>query len=360
MLIEIHAIQNFAPSCLNRDDTGSPKDCIFGGSRRARISSQCFKRSIREYFNKFENFKENSGIRTKKIYDFILEGLKDLDKPQKQKEDVVKEIIESTLKFDKKDNILQYLVFFDKKELQYLISQIKNNFDKIVSKSKEIDIKKLFYECLENKSAIDIALFGRMIADVPEKTIEASCQFAHAISTHKVNIEDDFFTALDDLNTKSDPGAGMMGNIEFDSACFYRYANINFVKLLSNLKGNKELAINAIEMFLKSFVYSIPSAKQSTFAAQNLPSFVLITISENGSPWSLTNAFEKPVGSENGFIEQSIYALDNYFGKLVKMYGDKSTAKYWTSDKIQNLTSLEKQSDLNIDKIIEEVVKNIQ
>ena len=257
MFIEVHAIQSFAPSCLNRDDTGSPKDCLFGGTRRARISSQCFKRAIREYFNNSENFKENCGIRTRKIYNYILEKLKDLDKPQEQKEEVVKEVIESTLKLDKKDNNLQYLVFFDKKAIESLVGQIKNNFDKLASKSKEINVKSIFSDCLENKSAVDIALFGRMIADVPDKTIDASCQFAHSISTHKISIEDDFFTALDDLNTKSDLGAGMMGSIEFDSACFYRYANINVIKLLNNLKNNKELALNSIEMFLKSFIFSI-------------------------------------------------------------------------------------------------------
>src|ERR1700726_3904869 len=76
MFIEIHAIQNFAPSNLNRDDTGSPKDCEFGGHRRARVSSQCLKRAVREAFRRDQLLpKDRLARRTKR---FVEEAVKRL------------------------------------------------------------------------------------------------------------------------------------------------------------------------------------------------------------------------------------------------------------------------------------------
>ena len=177
----------------------------------------------------------------------------------------------------------------------------------------------------DRTGAPDIALFGRMLADRPDTNIDAACQVAHAISTHKVGVEFDFYTAMDDLKKpEEETGAGMMGTIEFNSACFYRYANIDFKQLKKNLGGDKELAQKTVEAFIRAAVNAIPTGKQNSFAAQNPPSFVFAVVRNSGA-WSLVNAFASPVwvGEKNDLVQNSAAALLDYWGKLVKVYGDK-------------------------------------
>ncbi|GFP20300.1 CRISPR system Cascade subunit CasC, partial [Candidatus Hakubella thermalkaliphila] len=159
----------------------------------------------------------------------------------------------------------------------------------------------------------DIALFGRMLAEQPGRNTDGSCQVAHPISTHKVDMEFDFYTAVDDLNPKEEPGAGMMGVVRFNSACYYRYALVDRDQLARNLASKTERTNGAwiqaletndyeesdkvIEAFLEAMVYAIPTGKQNSFAAQNLPSFGLFVRRKDGVPISLANAFCKPVRS---------------------------------------------------------------
>jgi CRISPR system Cascade subunit CasC len=172
-----------------------------------------------------------------------------------------------------------------------------------------------------------------------DMNVDAACQVAHAISTSKVDFEMDFFTAVDDLKSRDeDAGAGMLGTVEFNSACFYRYANIDLGQLTRNLLGidvnnpsperirdAQKIALNIVEAFLKASVSAIPTGKQNTFAAHNPPSLVFAVVRSSGL-WSLANAFEKPVraDSQHGLIGGSVAALDSYWGKLVKGYGGGS------------------------------------
>ncbi len=238
MIIELHMLQNFAPSCLNRDDTNSPKECEFGDYRRARISSQCIKRSIRKYFKSASLIPpENLAKRTLLLADNLTQRLVKQGKPEEQAMQVVKKVIQG-INLGLDDNgKTQYLIFIGEKEIAQMAELIIQQWDVLASsvekgetnKKKKDESLKGFSDILTGGKAADLALFGRMLADLPTKNIDAACQVAHAISTHKVGVEFDFYTAMDDLKTAEDePGAGMMGTVEFNSACFYRYANIDW------------------------------------------------------------------------------------------------------------------------------------
>ncbi len=330
MIIELHILQNFAPSNLNRDDTGSPKECEFGDYRRARVSSQCIKRSIREYF-KIMNLVPLDEL-AKRTNGLIKELTGRLVKAGKLEEDARQacvKAIESTDKLKLKDKEkTEYLLFLGEKEIRTVFDIILSNWQELTAKSldKKQDevIGKSVIEALNGGKAVDLALFGRMLADLPGKNVDAACQVAHAISTHKVGVEFDFYTAVDDLQPEAETGAGMMGTIEFNSACFYRYANIDCAHLKKNLGDDKSLTQKSIEAFIRAAVNAIPTGKQNSFAAQNPPSVVFAVARKSGA-WSLANAFAKPVwvGENGDLIEESTVKLVDYWGKLSKAYGDK-------------------------------------
>ncbi len=332
MIMELHILQNFAPSNLNRDDTNSPKECEFGGYRRARISSQCIKRSIRKYF------KDNASLppealakRTKLLVDNLTDRLVNKGKEKEQAKNVVTKAV-SSMGLALKENQTQYLVFLGEMEFTKLADLILNHWaelaetkdDKGKKEKETTSLGKELLKVLDGGKAADLALFGRMLADLPDKSRDAACQVAHAISTHKVGVEFDFYTAMDDLQPKEEAGAGMMGTIEFNSACFYRYANIDCAQLKKNLNDDNTLAQKSIEAFIRASVNAIPTGKQNSFAAQNPPSFVFAVVRNSGA-WSLANAFVKPVwvGNDGDLIEQSTEKLVDYWGKLAKVYGDK-------------------------------------
>ncbi len=158
-----------------------------------------------------------------------------------------------------------------------------------------------------------------------EMGVDAAAQVAHAISTHKISMEMDFFTAVDDLQKDEDSGAGMMGTVEFNSACFYRYSLIDIDQLIANLGGNNELAIKTAEAFIRSSIAAIPTGKQTSMAAQNPPSFIMTVVKSKGQPWSLANAFAKPVSiggyAEKDLIGESIHQITEYMGNMLEIYG---------------------------------------
>jgi len=311
-LIEIHALQNFAPSNLNRDDTGAPKDAIFGGVRRARVSSQCSKRSVREYF-KVQN-KDWHASRTKRIVDELVERLvpKLSEGKSDSIEDIKKAVITaiSCLGTEKKqvkvvkENKTDVLLFLSPQEISALADTIESSYSKLLnSKPNEAVIKAINNSVDgENKArlSIDVALFGRMLAVMPEKNQYAACQVAHAISTHGVDREFDYFTAVDDLKPEDTAASDMIGTVEFNSACYYRYAVIDWEKLVGNLQGDVELATMGLRAFLKGFVVAEPTGKQNTFAAHNPPEFVMTSVRHNAAPRNLVNAFEVPVRPAKG------------------------------------------------------------
>lgn len=154
---------------------------------------------------------------------------------------------------------------------------------------------KALRQVLDGGKAVDLALFGRMLADMPEKNQNAACQVAHAISTHAVEREFDFYTAVDDLKPEDTAGADMMGTVEFNSACYYRYAVVDWAKLVENLQDDEELADKGLRTFLQGFVMAEPTGKQNSFAAHNPPEFVVVTVCNDAAPRNLANAFETAI-----------------------------------------------------------------
>jgi len=351
MLIEIHVLQNFAPANLNRDDTGAAKDCQFGEYRRARVSSQCWKRAVREYFQEHALFtNEELASRTKRGAAWIAEFLSK-ERPDSSGEDAMKvalgalKALKIKTEKDQQTNVLLYLghdqvqratkVCMEKwddllklgaeeekgageEKKEAGSAATKKNNKKETNVSKEL---KGLDECFKGSRAVDLALFGRMIAEQPSLNVEAACQVAHAISTHAISAEFDYYTAVDDRNRSEDTGAGMIGTTEFNSACYYRYANVDLRALTKNLEGDGELAQRGAMGFLKSFIHSIPKAKQNSFAAQNPPSMVLVVLRDSAR-WSLANAFVNPVRpGKIGILRASTEALLKEWDQMCALYG---------------------------------------
>lgn len=330
MYLELHILQNFAPSNLNRDDTGNPKDTEFGGVRRARISSQAIKRSIRLHPVFARTTEVAPAIRTRWMARLIAEALVKAGKPEDQAKEVANAFAIQYSKLDEKKEHTSVLLYLSKTETDAAVQALIEKWPDVIinlkdGKSPELDTvaKELFKDLKRRTSAPDIALFGRMLAEKPELNIDAACQVAHAISTHRVNMELDYFTAVDDLQKDEEVGAAMIGVTAFNSACFYRYARVDWDLLVSNLDGDEELARKTVEGFLRAAALAIPSGKQNSFAAQNPPDFMLGVVRQDGQSWSLANAFETPVkpGRDGGLMSASIERLNEYWAKLRKVYG---------------------------------------
>jgi CRISPR system Cascade subunit CasC len=324
MIIELHILQNFAPSCLNRDDTNSPKECLFGGYRRARISSQCIKRAIRSQFRDNSLVSQDTlAKRTKLLVKELARRLVEAGKSKEEAHNASKLAVESTGKLKIKDKEqTEYLLFIGEREIAAIADVISQNWGDLNSskpdKKRLDEIGKQILDKFTGGKSIDLSLFGRMLADLPDKKTDAACQVAHAISTHKVGVEFDFYTAIDDLLTEEETGSGMMGTIEFNSACYYRYANIDLEQLKANLKDD-ELAKKTVEAFIRAAKDAVPTGKQTSFSAQNPPDFVMAVVRDNGS-WSLANAFAKPVKENGDLVVNSIEALVQYWNTLNRAY----------------------------------------
>jgi len=349
-LIEIHVLQNFAPSNLNRDDTGAPKDAFFGGTRRGRISSQCEKRAVRQYFaGKVDAGvfgADELSVRTKRVYQSIAGALAGKRDPA---ETCAK--AERALSYVKlraaDDGKSQYLLFLGRREIAAMAETIDKHWDLIVdngeprdnnggaarrTKSKKDvageapkEVRDQIKAIFNGGKAVDLALFGRMLADMPEKNQHAACQVAHAITTNAVEREFDFYTAVDDLKPEDTAGADMMGTVEFNSACYYRYAVIDWEKLVANLQDDADLATKGLRVFLEGFVLAEPSGKQNSFAAHNPPEFIAVSVCFDAAPRNLANAFETAIRLKAGesLTRKSAEALAAKSGVLHQAYPRK-------------------------------------
>ena len=324
--VDIHVIQNLPPSCVNRDDSGSPKSAVYGGVRRLRVSSQSWKRATRLYFNDLLDAKD-VGVRTKRVAELlaarITEDAPDLaGSATKLAEEVFKTArIKLSPPRNKKDAPPEsgYLLFLSTSQVERLAELAiasAHSGEALDAKA----VKKVFKEA----HAVDIALFGRMVADDTDLNVDAACQVAHAISTHAAENEYDFFTAVDDDKSRSeeeDAGAGMMGTVEFSSATMYRYATVNLDMLVENL-GDGEAALRALEVFIKGFCLSMPTGKQNTFANRTVPEAVVVAVRED-QPVSLVGAFEEavPADAARGYVARSVEALARHAATIEDNYG---------------------------------------
>jgi len=316
--LELHIIQSVPVACLNRDDLNSPKTAIFGGVQRARVSSQSWKRAIREMAKEMspEQFK---GERTRLMYDPLLTALKVAGMSDAESDEGAKKIIDELVKIDakSKDKVKSTTLYF-MSPLE--IDSLAEEFSKTKDAKKAIKatgIKSL-------KDAADIALFGRMVASDHSLTVEAASMFAHALSTHRVDNEIDFFSAVDDLQPKDKAEAGMTGTLEFNSATYYRFAALNLDMLadgdhLGNMSQKERQSV--VQTFIEATIKAIPGARKNTMNANTLPVFVLGVVREKGHPIQLVNAFETPVRSSSGYAAKSIDALKMEYSKLKETWG---------------------------------------
>ncbi|QAS70544.1 type I-E CRISPR-associated protein Cas7/Cse4/CasC [Oenococcus sicerae] len=299
--LDIHVLQTVPSSNINRDDTGSPKTAFYGGVTRSRVSSQSWKRAMRVFFN--SEGTETSGLRTKDVVKLLSQSIRRLDTGIKDEDAIAKSIGVLTackIKIDK-DNQTGALLLISRGQIQKIAQYVLDH---------ETYDKKVLKEIFNGEQSLDLALFGRMVADNPELNVEGSAQVAHALSTHEVVPEFDYFTALDDLQPDDNAGASMLGTIEYNSSTLYRYANLNFRELEQNL--GSDVAIKGALQYVKSFLLSMPTGKQNTFANKTLPSYVMVTI-RNDTPVNLVSAFENPVKSNDGYVDTSIQRLESEY-----------------------------------------------
>lgn len=347
LYLDIHAIQSVPPSNINRDDTGSPKTAQYGGATRARVSSQCWKKAMRDYFLSHGDAGK-VGVRTKDIVTYVAEKIRE--------KDTMKSVDEAMEMADKvinlagvstKDYKAKALFFLGNKQAEELaMAALRNVQDKN-------EIKMI----LKENPAIDVALFGRMVADEPMLNEDASCQVAHAISTHAVSGEYDYFTAIDDLSPEDNAGAGMIGTIEYNSSTLYRYADIAVHELCRQL-GSKEATVAAVTLFIEAFIKSMPTGKVNTFANQTLPQGIIVTL-RSDRPVNLVSAFEEPVQAKGGYAKESMAKLAAEYKKAAKMVQLEIASFVLTLEEESPLAAVGKQ-EKNLDALLHDVGGTIE
>ena len=341
-LIELHILQSFPVTCLNRDDLGAPKSARFGGADRARVSSQCWKRAVRELAHDAAPSLFGAS-RSKILGPAILKAAQDLGADESLAKAVKEIVLDAMNRDDKKEDTVKTLFFFSPESLRNVVRPLVTEGDrklppelvegilsgdekkakkaKLTAEKLSKDLLKAFGESVTD--AADIALFGRMVADDASQTVEGAALFSHALSTHAVRSELDFFSAVDDEKKNADDhGAGQIGEIEYNSACYYRYVGINLDLLAkSNLFDQAQLKA-VLENFLRAAILAVPAARRNSMFGQVPPSYVL-AVKRKGQPLSLANAFEKPVVAKagSGFVAPSVAALKKEWADLKAAFG---------------------------------------
>lgn len=352
--VQLHLLTSYPPSNLNRDDLGRPKTAVMGGKNRLRISSQSLKRAWRTSDIFEQTLKGYIGNRTKKRGQKIYEDLikknvkrenainwarkvaeqfgklkvsdKDIKKLIKEKiDDLETTRKQRDLTEQEEKKMEKWRECFDIEQLVHISPDEDRAIDSLVEKiSKEKrEPKKEELELLrKDNNAADIALFGRMLASKPDHNVEAAAQVAHAISVQSVAIEDDFFTAVDDLNSgENDLGAAHLGETEFASGLFYIYICIDKELLVENLSGDKELTKKTLAAFIESTATVSPTGKQNSFASRARASYIKCEIG-NQQPRSLSVAFLDPVDSKNDdMLNFAIKKLENETDHMDRAYG---------------------------------------
>lgn len=342
MMFEIHMLKSFPPTNLNRDDTGAPKSCVFGGVQRGRISSQCLKRSWRRSEVLEDSPIGKLGIRTRKLPEIVCDRLKEQGIQDEKFIAAARKILSG---FGNKDGnakeigITQQIVFYAPEEIDLLTDEFvkmaeegtdltKANAKEMQGKIGKINVKPL---------SLDIALFGRMVTSDAFADVEASMQVAHAISTNRLTAESDYFTAVDDLvkgGESDDAGAGMIGDIEYNASCYYIYACIDVDQLRENLKNAEDadaLVRAAIPAVIEAMAYSNPSGKQNTFAGHVLPEVIMIEEKQRKVPVNYANAFIVPasMGGGRSLIADSAQKLAHEVDTIDRKYGLEVKDRLW-------------------------------
>ncbi|MCK1819188.1 type I-E CRISPR-associated protein Cas7/Cse4/CasC [Streptomyces sp. XM83C] len=331
LFVEAHILQSLPPSNVNRDDSGTPKQAVFGGARRARVSSQAWKRATRiEYARQVPE--TDRATRTKRIAALLAQRLASpahkggAGLAEQQADRLAAALLEplGITKSSKKEEESAYLLFFGKKQLDALVELLDGRAAELAALPDEElkgEVKKLaVVPTLSTGHPAEVALFGRMVADLPALNVDASVQVAHALSTHAVRTEFDYYTAVDDENTE-DHGAGMIGTVEFNSSTLYRYAVLGVHQLRANLSDTAETRQTAVR-FIDAFARSMPTGHQNSFAHRTLPHLVLLTL-RTDQPVNLVSAYEEPVTGVTGLAAESVARLADELRTVGETWGNK-------------------------------------
>lgn len=367
MLIEIHILQNHAPSNLNRDDSGSPKTATFGDVKRARISSQCIKRSVRRSELFGAKMGAHLATRTRRLPELIKARFA-ADAEVSQYAEIAAQRASGFGTSAGTENTKGKLetaqtILFTKADLDAVFDVLKTaaleagSPEEFKEDKKAAKDKKYTAAQLQDKArqkgfrplAVDVALFGRMVTSEAFRDVEASAQVAHAISTNKVTPQFDYFTAVDDLQSadvtiEGDAGADIIGDIEFNSACYYKYFSIHPDALVDNLVGAEfrrevsgeerdqqvELAALAVAEFVRAATRVTPTGKQNSFAAHQLPYAILVEVRPHALPVSYANAFVEPARGGNGksLTRDSFDKLKSHVEALTRKFDLETQARF--------------------------------
>lgn len=325
--LQLHALTAYAPSNLNRDDSGRPKTADFGGKLRLRISSQSLKRAWRTSPVFSEDMAGHLGERTARIGEEVRDHLIARKVPVEKAEEIARSIAEHFGKLidpKKEEGDPTHT-----KQLAFVSPEEKARAFELAEQASKSDKEfKLSAGDLlvRTDSAVDIAMFGRMLADNPTYNRDAAVQVAHAITTHAVVVEDDYYVAVDDLKRGDidDAGTQFIGVQEFGAGLFYLYLCIDCDQLVANLNGNSKLAGRAVAALVRTMAQTAPRGKQASFASRARSSYVLV---ERGTqqPRTLAAAFLKAVdaGREEGgdLVAASVKRLRGFRDNLDKVYG---------------------------------------
>lgn len=319
--IQLHLLTSYPPANLNRDDLGRPKTARMGGVERLRVSSQSLKRHwrISDLFQ--EAVTNHVGTRTKRLGTGVLDRLLEGGVKEKDAKEWAAKIADVFGALKKNSVEIEQLAHISPEELQ----AVNDLTERLIAESRAPEDEEL--KLLRKKpAAADVALFGRMLASDPEFNVEAACQVAHALTVHAVVIEDDYFTAVDDLNKDEDKGAAHIGETGFAAGLFYSYVCINRDQLIDNLRGDTALADRAIAALTEAAVKVAPSGKQNSFGSRAYASYVL---AEKGrqQPRSLSVAFLKPIQGEDQASE-AVRCIESQVERFDQVYGACADGRY--------------------------------
>lgn len=343
--IDIHLLQTLPYSNINRDDLGSPKTLVYGGTDRTRVSSQSWKRAVRL---KVEQSLSDHAARTRRVPEKVTEKLIEQGWQTEAAEAAGAQVLLSAtkegLKFEEAgaSSVLLYLPVKAITELADLAVEHRDAIEGQVSakKPKAVLPQGRVAEILSSRNA-SINLFGRMLAELPGAEVDGVVQVAHAFTTHGTETEVDFFTAVDDLNPPEARGSGHMNSAEFTAGVFYRYACLDLDGLLRNLDGDSEMARKLVEEFLTAFLSAMPTGKQNSTAPGTIPDLGYFAVRDD-RPISFAPAFESAVRAEDqGWAVPSRRELARYGAQLSRVWGTNGIAwdGYVTIDE-KSLTGL--------------------
>jgi len=323
--IQLHLLTSYPPANLNRDDTGRPKTALVGEALRLRISSQSLKRAWRTSDIGLTGLEGHLGVRTRRMGLEVFDALRAEGIPEKSAHEWARKIAEQFGALKKGNLKIEQLAHIGPEERTAVM-----DLARVCAKEKREPSKEELKLLRKPQEAVDIAMFGRMLASAPAYNVEAAVQVAHAFTVHKAAVEDDYFSAVDDLNDGSeDAGAAFIYERGYGAGVFYLYLCINRELLKENLGGDTALSNRALETLISAVTRVSPTGMQNSFASRAYASYALAEKGEQ-QPRSLAQAFLKPVRAtaDLSLFDAAVAALERRYDNFNKVYGACSDSHY--------------------------------